>query len=149
MLFQLAPFGTFDRFCSITFDDKEVVVPTQGHTPRHVSVIAVDGDVSYFLAGDATYTEQALLVQKVDGINPDQAAALRTLAKILAFARNRPTVYLPSHDPESMPRLKSSEVVPLGHVKMDQSQCAWEGGFVQDYTSVKTSRGHRLCHAGH
>jgi glyoxylase-like metal-dependent hydrolase (beta-lactamase superfamily II) len=111
ILFQPSPFGTFDRCYPVTRDGKVVIVPTQGHTPGHVSVIVVDGDVSYFLAGDATYTEQALLEQKVDGVSPNKAEALRTLEKIFAYARSRPTVYLPSHDPQSMRRLTFSTTI--------------------------------------
>jgi N-acyl homoserine lactone hydrolase len=67
----------------VTRDGKVVIVPTHGHTPGHVSVIAVDGDVSYFMAGDTTYTQQALLEQTVDGVSPDKAEALQTLERIL------------------------------------------------------------------
>ncbi len=109
---QPTPFGTFDRSCSVTQDGNVTIVPTPGHTPGHVSVIVVDEGVSYFLAGDTTYTQQALLEQEVDGVSPNKAEALRTLGKILGYARSKPTVYLPSHDPESMKRLESSERVP-------------------------------------
>jgi len=106
--FQPKPFGVFDRSCTVTGDGKVVIVPTHGHTPGHVSVIVVEKDISYFLAGDTTYTQQALLDQKVDGVSPNKAEAIRTLEKILTFARSRPTVYLPSHDPDSMERLRLS-----------------------------------------
>ena len=111
--FQPMPFGSFDRSCSVTRDGKVVIVPTPGHTPGHVSVIVVIDDVSYFLAGDASYTQQALLEQKVDGVSPSKAEALRTLERILAYAKNRPTVYLPSHDPESIQRLDLSATIPF------------------------------------
>jgi hypothetical protein len=62
-------------------------------------------------AGDAAYTQQALLEQTVDGVSPNSAAALRTLEKILAYARSRPTVYLPSHDPEAMERLNLAATI--------------------------------------
>jgi len=110
--FQPKPFETFDRSCQVTRDGKVVIVPTPGHTPGHVSVIVADGDVSYFLAGDTTYTQQALLEQQVDGVSPNKAEAIRTLATILAFAKSRPMVYLPSHDPESMERLNLAATVP-------------------------------------
>jgi N-acyl homoserine lactone hydrolase len=111
ILFQPTPFGTSDRLWPVTRDGKVVVLPTHGHTPGHVSVIAVDGDVSYYLAGDTTYTQQALLEQTVDGVSPNKAEAFRTLENILGYARSRPTVYLPSHDPESMQRLSFSTTI--------------------------------------
>jgi N-acyl homoserine lactone hydrolase len=61
------------------------------------------------MAGDTTYTRQSLLEQSVDGVSPDNAEAHRTLERILGYARSNPAVYLPSHGPESMKRLKSSQ----------------------------------------
>ncbi|MFI5248146.1 MAG: hypothetical protein ACHQWV_06305 [Nitrospirales bacterium] len=94
-----------------TRDGKVVIVPTQGHTPGHVSVIVIVGDVSYFLAGDTSYTQQALLEHQVDGVSPNKSEALRTLDRILAYARSVPTVYLPSHDPESVERLNLTATI--------------------------------------
>ena len=111
------PFGGFDRSRPVTRDGQVVVVPTPGHTPGHASVIVDDGDRSYFLAGDTTYTQRALLDRQVDGVSPDEAAARRTMETILAYASGRPTVYLPSHDPESADRLKESMTIPLPPVK--------------------------------
>ncbi len=88
-----------------------VIVPTPGHTPGHVSVIAVTGDVSYFLAGDATYTEQALVEGQVDGVSPSEAVSLRTMQTILRLVEEQPTVYLPTHDPESADRLANASTV--------------------------------------
>jgi glyoxylase-like metal-dependent hydrolase (beta-lactamase superfamily II) len=109
--FQPTPFGTFDRSFPLTRDGKVMIVPTPGHTPGHVSVIVVDRDVSYFLAGDTTYTEQALLEQAVDGVSPSKTQALETLRRILTFARSTPTVYLPSHDPDAAKRLGLGETI--------------------------------------
>jgi glyoxylase-like metal-dependent hydrolase (beta-lactamase superfamily II) len=105
------PFAPFDRTQRITSDGKIVIVPTPGHTPWHVSVIVVDGDVCYFLAGDTTYTQQALIDGQVDGVSPDEAVSLHTMKTILRFAQERPTVYLPSHDPESRNRLELGATV--------------------------------------
>jgi N-acyl homoserine lactone hydrolase len=52
-----------------------------------------------------------LLAGKVDGVSPDPEVAHRTHAKILSLAAERPLVYLPSHDPDSVRRLK--EVMPV------------------------------------
>ena len=87
-------------------------MPTPGHTPGHVSVIVAAGDVCYFLAGDATYTQQALVEGRVDGVSPSEAVSLRTMQTILRLARERPTVYLPTHDPESGHRLANAITVP-------------------------------------
>ena len=76
-------------------------------------MIVVAGDVCYFLAGDATYTERALAQEQVDGVSPSEAVSLRTMQTIMRLARERPTVYLPTHDPESGHRLVNTVTVQV------------------------------------
>jgi glyoxylase-like metal-dependent hydrolase (beta-lactamase superfamily II) len=104
-------FGPFERSQRITSDGSVVIVPTPGHTPGHVSVIVMTGDVCYFLAGDTTYTQQALIDGQFDGVSPNEAVSLRTMQTVLQFAHKRPTVYLPSHDPESSYRMEIGATV--------------------------------------
>jgi N-acyl homoserine lactone hydrolase len=106
--FAPEPFGPFDRSHRLTSDGRVVIVPTPGHTPGHISVIVVDGDVCYFLAGDATYTQQALVEGLVDGVSPSEAVSLQTMQTIMRLAQERPTIYLPTHDPESGNRLANA-----------------------------------------
>jgi hypothetical protein len=40
-----------------------------------------------------------------DGVSPDDSIAAETLRRIQTFVRERPTVYLVAHDPESATRL--------------------------------------------
>lgn len=114
--FQRTPCGSFDRSCPVTQDGNVIIVPTEGHTPGHVSVIVIVGGVSYFLAGDTSYTQQALLEQKVDGVSPNKVKALQTLERILTYVRNTPTVYLPSHDPKATERLNLSAIIMSSEV---------------------------------
>jgi N-acyl homoserine lactone hydrolase len=102
--FDSRPLGPFDESMSLTKRGDVLIVPTPGHTPHHVSVV-VCGDVSFFLAGDTSYTEPLLLDGKVDGVSPDPRVTQRTHARILSLAAERPLVYLPSHDPDSERRL--------------------------------------------
>lgn len=111
--FAPEPFGPFDRSQRVTSDGSVVIVPTPGHTPGHVSVVVVDGDVRYFLAGDTTYTQQALVEEWVDGVSPSEAVSLRTMQTILRLTQERPTVYLPAHDPESGDRLANTISVSI------------------------------------
>jgi glyoxylase-like metal-dependent hydrolase (beta-lactamase superfamily II) len=104
-------FGPFHRCQRIASGGDVVIVPTPGHTPGHVSVIVVDGDLSYFLAGDTSYTQRLLVEQRVDGVSPDEAVALTTLRTILRYAEERPSIYLPTHDPESGHRLANATTV--------------------------------------
>ncbi len=89
-----------------------VVVPTPGHTPGHVSVIVMPEDgLRFFLAGDTTYDQGALVNRVVDGVSRQPDVALQTIERITQFTQHDLTVYLPSHDPASAHRL--TEKVPL------------------------------------
>ena len=107
-------FGAFDKSWSVTAKGDVKVVPTPGHTPAHVSVIVTLEDVHYFLAGDTSYSEENLLRKIPDGVSPDPNQAVKTMQNILSFAKQRPTVYLPSHDPNSQLRLKNKKTVEVG-----------------------------------
>jgi N-acyl homoserine lactone hydrolase len=104
------PFGPFEEAMSLTRRGDVLIIPTPGHTPHHVSVV-VCGDPSYLLAGDTSYNQSLLVAGTVDGVSPDPRVTRRTYARILALARERPLVYLPSHDPESAIRLADRDVL--------------------------------------
>src|SRR5258707_897018 len=108
------PFGAFSRSRPLSEDRRIVAVDTPGHTPGHVSVICIDDDGRHvMLAGDATDTLDQLHAQRADAIGPDPAVHRATLARILAHSREHPTVYLPSHDPESASRLREAGTVAV------------------------------------
>jgi N-acyl homoserine lactone hydrolase len=109
--FESKPFVAFERHCRATNDGKVVIVPTPGHTMGHVSVIVSSENISYFLAGDTSYTQALRLEQTPSGFSVNDRLEVQTHAKIKDFARQRPTVYLPSHDPESAIRLEQKRVV--------------------------------------
>ena len=83
-----------------------VLVPTPGHTGGHLSVIVHEADQDVFLAGDTSYTQQLMMDGVVDGVAPDPAVAALTLGRIRKYVSERPTIYLPSHDPDSRRRLE-------------------------------------------
>ena len=105
------PFGPFVASKRLTRDGRIVAVATPGHTPSHISVIVDEGDVSLFLAGDTSYSEELMLAGKADGVSPDPVVAEKTLAAIRQFAAERPTVYLPAHDPDGATRFARRQVV--------------------------------------
>src|SRR5262245_25093295 len=108
--FERRPFGPFPESMPLTRHGDVVIVPTPGHTPHHVSVV-VSGEPSILLAGDTSYNQSLLLAGAVDGVSPDPRVTRETIARILALARERPLVYLPSHDPDSAARLASRSVL--------------------------------------
>ena len=96
--------SSFDHTLPLTADGSVFAVPTPGHMPGHMSVVVRSPEVTYFLAGDATYDEQLLQERIADGLG-DVPHSLDTLNRIAAFARSEPTVLLPAHDPLAEQRL--------------------------------------------
>ncbi|HME04607.1 MAG TPA: N-acyl homoserine lactonase family protein [Solirubrobacteraceae bacterium] len=106
-------FGAFPASRALSEDGRIVAVPTPGHTPGHISVICVDDEGRHvMLAGDATDTLEQLHALRADAIAPDPKVHVATLETILAHCARHPTVYLPSHDPESAARLASAGISP-------------------------------------
>ncbi|MGE3872622.1 MAG: MBL fold metallo-hydrolase, partial [Parvibaculaceae bacterium] len=103
------PVGPFPGSHPLTRDGRIALVPTPGHVAGHCSIIVQDDDVAYFIAGDATYSQDNLRGERTDGVTSDPATALATLRAIKAFAAGRPTVVLPAHDPDSVRRLAAKE----------------------------------------
>lgn len=99
-------FGAFARCRKLSADGRIVAVGTPGHTPGHVSVICIDDSGRHvMLAGDATDSLEQLKALRADAIAPDPKAHVGTLEAIMAHCAQHPTVYLPSHDPDSAARL--------------------------------------------
>ena len=108
------PVGTFSTSHAITRVGDVRLVPTHGHTFGHQSVLVQDGDTDVFIAGDAAFDEGQVQRGEVAGIVADVALARHTLQTIRKHAAERPTVILPTHDPEAAMRLErrtTTEVV--------------------------------------
>ncbi|NEU95687.1 N-acyl homoserine lactonase family protein [Bradyrhizobium uaiense] len=103
-------FGSFKRSRRLTKAGDIVAVATPGHTPNHMSVVVQDGDTAIFLAGDTSYNQALMLSGTVDGVSAGVDIAKATLDAIKAFAQSRPTIYLPTHDPESGLRLVNRQL---------------------------------------
>jgi N-acyl homoserine lactone hydrolase len=106
------PFGPFEHSFRVTKDGSVRMVPTPGHTMGHCAVIAVQDGVYYFFAGDSAFSQKNLLHRTIDGVCMNYRKAGETLDKIRRFAREYPTVFLPSHDPAAAARLKEKEIIP-------------------------------------
>jgi N-acyl homoserine lactone hydrolase len=105
-------FGAFERSRALSDDGRIVAVDTPGHTPGHISVICIDDSGHHvMLAGDTTDTLEQLHALRADAIAPDPRVHITTMKRILAHSAQHPTVYLPSHDPESAARLDGAITV--------------------------------------
>ena len=105
LAWQAERYGPFARSALLTEAGDVLAVPTPGHTPSHLSVIVRDGEAQIMLAGDASYLESTMLRGAVDRVSPEEAEAAATLAAIRQLCAQHPTVYLPTHDPQSAERL--------------------------------------------
>jgi glyoxylase-like metal-dependent hydrolase (beta-lactamase superfamily II) len=105
-------FGAFAASTAITADGRVLAVPTPGHTAGHLAVVVDQGDHHVLLGGDSAYDQAQLLDRVVDGVSPSDDVALATMDTILEHARRHPTVYLPSHDPQSAERLRETAPLP-------------------------------------
>jgi glyoxylase-like metal-dependent hydrolase (beta-lactamase superfamily II) len=105
------PFGPFPAAKRLTAVGDVVALPAAGHTPGQIAVAVLDGSATYLLAGDSSYTQDTMLRGIVDGVAPDDGDAKATLDRIRAYATEAPTVYLPSHDPDTAQRLAGRIVV--------------------------------------
>lgn len=113
LVFAAEPYGPFARSRRLTADGAVVAVPTPGHTPDHVSIVVEDGATAVVIAGDASYSEASLIEGRLDGVSPDEGTALATLSRLREFAAARPTVFLPTHDPQSADRLARRQTVAI------------------------------------
>jgi N-acyl homoserine lactone hydrolase len=120
LAWQPSRYGPFTSSARIAEAGDVVAVPTPGHTPSHVSVIVRDGEEQIMLAGDASYLETTMQRGAVDGVSPDETVAKATLADIRTLCAARPTIYLPTHDPQSGERLERRRpVAAASHASSD------------------------------
>jgi glyoxylase-like metal-dependent hydrolase (beta-lactamase superfamily II) len=105
------PFESFEQSTVLTQAGDVHLISTPGHTPGHMSVALEDGDHVIVFAGDASYTEQNMIDGVLDGVSPSMSAARDTLTRLRRLAGERPTVYLPTHDPGSAARLVARQAV--------------------------------------
>lgn len=98
---QPEPIGSFPSSYRVTQAGDVRFVPTPGHTVGHLSVVVTTPEVSYLLAGDASYTQELMLQEQTDGVGSDRQTTRRTLERIHSYCRSAATVYLPAHDPDT------------------------------------------------
>jgi glyoxylase-like metal-dependent hydrolase (beta-lactamase superfamily II) len=100
--------GAFAASARLTADGRVLAVPTPGHTLGHLAVLVVQPDHHVLIGGDTAYDQPQLQDLQVDGVSPKDDVAQATMQRILDHAGQHPTVYLPSHDPASIARLRDT-----------------------------------------
>lgn len=88
-----------------------------GHTKGNSIVIVDAGDKFYMIHGDITYTDEALIENKLSVANEDLNAARNTLDKVRAFIKANPTVYLSTHTPLALENLAENKIMELPAVE--------------------------------
>ena len=96
---------TFDHAYPITSSGDLLYVPTPGHTNGHSSIIFKTDDFDIVFAGDISYDQEQVLRGELPGAHIDFKKAKDTYARLLNYARNCKTIYLPSHDGNAGMRL--------------------------------------------
>ena len=88
-----------------------------GHTKGN-SIVVVEADgIFYMIHGDVTYTDEALLENKLAVATEDFPAARDTLRKVRAFMNDNPTVYLSTHTPLGYENLAAKKIMSLPEVE--------------------------------
>jgi glyoxylase-like metal-dependent hydrolase (beta-lactamase superfamily II) len=102
-----APWGPFAASLPLTAAGDVHLVATGGHSAGHLAVAVEEAERLLFFAGDASYSERHMLEGEIDGAALQPRRAEQTLARIRRLVEERPTVYLPTHDPGSPARLQA------------------------------------------
>lgn len=88
-----------------------LLIPTPGHSYGHQSVLLRDAQRSYLFAGDLAFSEAQLRDRGLQGIAQNLGQARATLDQTWRFAQRTATVFLPSHDPDALQRLRDGSTV--------------------------------------
>ncbi len=88
-----------------------------GHTKGNSIVIVEAGDKFYMIHGDVTYTDEALIENKLSVVFEDLNAARDTLNKVRAFIKENKTVYLSTHTPLGYENLAAQKIMTLPDVE--------------------------------
>jgi len=98
----------FDEAFPITSTEDLLYVPTPGHTRGHSSVIFKTDDFDIIFAGDTSYNQDQVLRNELAGVNADYKKSRETYKKLMAYATDHKSIYLPTHDADAATRLHNS-----------------------------------------
>jgi glyoxylase-like metal-dependent hydrolase (beta-lactamase superfamily II) len=97
----------FNQAYPVTKAEDLLYIPTPGHTLGHSSLVFKTDDFDIIFAGDSSYDQAQVINGELPGANTDYVKTAETYKNLLAYASLRKTVYLPTHDANSVQRLVS------------------------------------------
>lgn len=103
----------FEEAYPLTKSEDLLLIPTNGHTKHHSSVLFKTDECDILFAGDVCYNQRQLLENDLPGINVNYKESKETFEKIKTYAKNNNLVFLPSHDSDSGIRL-------MNKIKLEQ-----------------------------
>lgn len=112
--FEAGPYHGFSTSHSLTGRGDVRLVPTPGHSAGHLSILLEEDDHVVCFAGDASYSQDLLLRDAIDGIGPDPTTEHDSHQKLLRLAGETHTIYLPAHEWDAERRLVQREPIPVG-----------------------------------
>jgi N-acyl homoserine lactone hydrolase len=95
-------------------DGTVTLLATPGHTAGHQSVLVTPGEGPRILiAGDAVYSESALVSRTIDGVGVDPDEARASIERLREICREAPTVLAPTHDTAAAERVATGRTTAL------------------------------------
>lgn len=90
------------------------LLATPGHTAGHQSVLVTPSEgPRVLIAGDAVYSEAALIRRTIDGVGADPDRARASIGRLREICREAPTVVAPTHDTGAAERVAAGLVADL------------------------------------
>lgn len=104
----------FQQAYPITQAEDLLLIPTNGHTKNHASVLFKTDDFDILFAGDVCYNQKQLLEKDLPGINVNYKQSRKTYENILNYAGQNKLIFLPSHDMDAARRLNARQFLLEG-----------------------------------
>ncbi|MFK8005377.1 MAG: N-acyl homoserine lactonase family protein [Saprospiraceae bacterium] len=99
----------FNKAYPLTTNEDLLLIPTNGHTKNHASVLFKTDDFDILFAGDVCYNQKQLIEKDLPGINVNYKESRKTYNNIMTYAQQKNLIFLPSHDMDSAQRLKEKQ----------------------------------------
>ncbi len=105
------PHATFSKTIDLFGDGTVRLISTPGHTVGHMSVLLrLVGGRQVLVVGDAAYTMRNIREELLPLLTADDAASVRSLRELRAFAESEPeAILVPSHDPSAWQELPARQ----------------------------------------